>query len=88
MSRTRAQDQAADAVVALARLRADMASGRARAIREHARLSQAEAARAVGAAQNTVTDWESGRRRPRGEVAAAYAALLGRLEEIDREESA
>lgn len=88
MSRTRVQDDAADAAVALARLRADMASGRARKVREDARLSQAEAAAAVGVLQSRLADWESGRRSPRGDAAVAYAALLGRLEEIGRRESA
>jgi transcriptional regulator with XRE-family HTH domain len=88
MSRTRVQDKGADAAVALARLRADMVSGRARKVREGARLSQAEAAEAVGVRQSRLADWESGRRSPRGDAAMAYAALLERLEEIGRRESA
>lgn len=88
MSRTRAQDKAADDAVALAQLRADMASGRAREVREQALLSQAEAAHAAGVPQSRLADWESGRRKPRGEVAVAYAALLRRLGAIGRKESA
>ena len=47
----------ADAAVTLARLRADVVSGRAREIRERSRLSQAEVAEAVGVSQPTVGAW-------------------------------
>ncbi len=76
----------ADVAVTLARLRADVASGRAREIRELARLSQAEVAAAIGVSQPTVAGWEAGRRRPHGEPAARYADLLARLEQADEEE--
>jgi transcriptional regulator with XRE-family HTH domain len=75
----------ADSAVALARLRADMASGRAREVRERARLSQAEVAEAVGVTQPTVAGWESGRRKPHGDRAARYADLLARLEQAGKE---
>lgn len=74
------QAAGADALVTLARLRADLASGRARRIREAARLSQAEVAEAIGTTQPAVAGYESGRRTPRGERAARYADLLARLE--------
>lgn len=77
----------ADGAVTLARLRADVASGRAREIRERARLSQAELAEAVGVKQPTVAGWESGRKMPHGEPAARYAALLARLEQAEEEGS-
>ncbi len=75
----------ADSAVTLARLRADVASGRAREIRELARLSQAEVAEAVGVTQPTVAAWEGGRRRPHGERAARYADLLARLEQAEED---
>lgn len=76
----------ADSAVTLARLRADLASGRAREIRERSRLSQAEVAEAVGVSQPTVAGWEAGRRRPHGELAARYADLLARLEQAEQQQ--
>jgi len=76
----------ADSAVTLARLRSDVASGRAREVRLRARLSQNEVAEVVGVAQPTVAGWESGRKMPRGEHAARYADLLARLEQADQEE--
>ncbi len=75
-------------VLAIAQLRADLASGRAREIRERARLSQSEAGRAIGVHWTTVAGWESGRRVPRGGATAArYAELLWRLDRMTREAS-
>lgn len=48
-------------------------------IRQHANLTRAEVARAVGVDPSTVSRWESGERRPRGAAAARYADLLRRL---------
>lgn len=76
----------ADDAVTLARLRADAASGRARKIRERARLSRAEVAAAVGVTQLTVARWEAGRTMPHGDPAARYADLLARLEQAEQEE--
>lgn len=76
----------ADAAVTLARLRADVASGRVREIRERARLSQSEVAEGVGVERSTVAQWEAGR-MPRGDHAARYAALLARLEATAREKA-
>lgn len=76
----------ADSAVTLARLRADVASGRAREVRERARLSQAEVAEAVGVTQPTVAAWEAARRMPHGERAARYADLLARLENAEEED--
>ena len=70
-------------VLAIAQLRADVASGRARSIRERARLSQADVARALGVDQPTVARWEAGR-VPRREHAARYADLLWRLDQMTR----
>lgn len=76
----------ADSAVTLARLRADVVSGRARDIRERARLSQSEVAEAVGVTQPTVAGWEAGRKMPHGERAARYADLLARLERAETED--
>lgn len=48
----------------------------ARQIRLNAGLSQARLARELGVQRVTVARWESGQRRPRGEIAARYAQLL------------
>jgi transcriptional regulator with XRE-family HTH domain len=74
--------KAAQEVLAVARLRADLISGRARAIREEAHLTQAETARAAGVSQSAVTQWEAGRRSPRGEAAIRYARFLQELDQI------
>ena len=71
-------------VLAIAQVRADMASGQARIIRERARLSQSEMARAIGVHWTTVAHWESGRRVPRGPTAARYAEMLGQLDKMTR----
>jgi DNA-binding transcriptional regulator YiaG len=71
-------------MLAIAQVRVDAASGRARDIRERARLSLSEMARAVGVHTTTVAGWESGRRVPRGAAAARYAELLWKLDQISR----
>jgi DNA-binding transcriptional regulator YiaG len=73
-------------VLAVAQLRADLASGRAREIRERARLSQAEVALALGVDQPTVARWEAGR-MPRREHATRYADFLWQLDQLSREKS-
>lgn len=72
-------------VLAVAQVRADAASGRAREIRERARLSQQEVADALRVHWTTVAHWEAGRRVPRGDVAARYAELLWQLDKMTRE---
>jgi transcriptional regulator with XRE-family HTH domain len=72
-------------ILAVAQLRADVASGRAREIRERAHLSQADVARALGVDQPTVARWEAGR-APSRRHATRYAELLWRLDRIGREE--
>lgn len=71
---------AATHVLSLAEARKAARSGRGRAIREEACVSQAELARALGVSQATLSRWESGDRRPRGEAAERYARLLRKLE--------
>ena len=54
-------------------------SGAARAIREAAGLSLTEAADSAGVHRITVHRWEKGTRRPRGDAALRYLALLENL---------
>jgi transcriptional regulator with XRE-family HTH domain len=56
--------------------REDALSGRARELRIAAGLSQAEIAAAADVDQTTISTWELGRRRPRGEAALRYAKVL------------
>ena len=72
-----------DEVLAVAKLRADLASGRARDIRERAHLSQADVALALEVPQPTVARWEAGR-MPRRNHAARYARFLMELDQISR----
>ncbi len=53
-----------------------VATGAARAIRESAGLSRAEAAKAAGCSTAAVIAWESGRRRPKSDRGAAYGRFL------------
>ena len=59
--------------------REDARNGTARQARLDAGLTQAEIAVTLGVNQATVASWETGRRRPRGEVALRYARLLRKL---------
>jgi transcriptional regulator with XRE-family HTH domain len=76
---------AAQEVLAVAQLRADVISGRARSIREKAHLTQAEVARAVGVSPSAVAQWEGGRRVPSGDAASRYAEFLWDLDRATRE---
>ncbi len=53
--------------------------GIARSIREGSGLTKGDVARALGVSRSAVDRWESGERRPRTEVAAAYGRLLREL---------
>lgn len=66
-------------ILRLAGVRAAAASGEARRLREAARLSIGEVAKACGVDQSTVWRWERGTRRPRGESALRYADLIDSL---------
>jgi DNA-binding transcriptional regulator YiaG len=79
---------AVEDVLAVAQLRADVLSGRARAIRQGAHLTQLEVARAIRVTQSAVAQWEAGRRLPRGRAASRYAALLWELDQATREAKA
>jgi DNA-binding transcriptional regulator YiaG len=65
--------------VKLTRVRRLAASGAARAIREAAGLSLTEAANSAEVHRLTIYRWEHGQRRPHGEAALRYLALLERL---------
>lgn len=73
-------------ILAVAQLRADLASGRAREIRLRVGLSQADIALALGVDQPTVARWERGC-RPRRDHAARYAELLRQLDRMTGEPS-
>lgn len=63
----------------LQQLRELTSNGGARAIRESARLSQADVALSVQTDPSTIARWERGERLPRGDAAVRYARLLARL---------
>lgn len=67
-------------VLELSRVRDAVLSGRAIELRETARLTQGEIARAIGVSPAAVSRWEAGERSPRGEPARRYGALLDALE--------
>ena len=62
-------------MLAITRARNGLINGRVKALREQARLSQAELARALDVSPALVSRWESLERRP----GAAAAARLDRL---------
>jgi DNA-binding transcriptional regulator YiaG len=66
-------------LVILAAARAAAADGSARALRQAARLTCAEVARAVGVSPSAISMWERGCRVPRGAGALAYGNLLAVL---------
>lgn len=68
-----------DEVLELAEVRALVASGEARRIREAARLGVAEMGRAVGVSHTVILRWEANERTPRGEPALRYGRLLAAL---------
>jgi DNA-binding transcriptional regulator YiaG len=53
-----------------------------RPIRESAHITQAEFARALRVDTATISNYENGKREPRGRMREAYADLLGRLKEV------
>lgn len=56
-------------------------SGEAKKIRQQAGLTMAQVAVVVGVDVSSVSKWESGSRKPRGEHAVKWAALLNELEQ-------
>jgi DNA-binding transcriptional regulator YiaG len=65
--------------VRLTRIRRLVESGAARAIRESSGLSLSEAAAGARVNRVTIHRWEQGSRRPHGDAALRYLALLERL---------
>jgi DNA-binding transcriptional regulator YiaG len=65
--------------LALTKVRQRAVSGHARAIRLRAGLSLDEVARVVGVSHAAVQRWETGQRKPHGEAAIRYGALLDAL---------
>jgi DNA-binding transcriptional regulator YiaG len=63
----------------IAQTRDDLASGRARAARNEARITQAEFASVLGVHRSAVSHWESGRSVPSAPHALAYGRLLRQL---------
>jgi DNA-binding transcriptional regulator YiaG len=68
--------------VEIARIREMAANGQARAIRERARLSQADIAGDINVDSGTIARWEAGIRSPRGTAALRYGRLLQELSEV------
>lgn len=71
----------ASALGLLVNAREAAATGRGRAIREAAGLTQGELARAIGVTPGAVNRWEAGTRKPTGESALRYARILRVLRE-------
>ena len=69
-------------VVSIAKARVLIDSGTARTVRTAAGLSLRQMASALNVDPSSVYRWETGERKPRGERAVAYAALLRDLMEI------
>lgn len=72
----------ASEAVKIALVRELVRSGRAKAIRLRAQVSQAEVARSVHVDPGTVGRWEDGLRSPRGAAAIRYGVVLRQLTEL------
>jgi DNA-binding transcriptional regulator YiaG len=64
----------------LSEVRAKAKAGDARRIRERRDLSRSEVAQAIGVDQATISRWEAGTRRPKGNAGIRYARFLQLLE--------
>ena len=69
----------ADYAVRLAEARRLAASGTGRVVREASDLSMGDVARACGVQPSTVLRWERNERRPSGDAALRYLALMHEL---------
>jgi transcriptional regulator with XRE-family HTH domain len=78
---------AAKEELAVARVRSWLRSGRARAVRERAGMSQADVARVIGTDGPQISRWESGT-TPSRISALKLAVLYAKLEKIIRDENA
>lgn len=72
-------DAAVEKALRLARLRQQLRSGRAKAIRLESGFTQTEVAKLIGVPPYTLCRWEQATRSPRGQAALRLAALLDRL---------
>ncbi len=72
-----------DRALRLAAVRELAETGRLRERRLRSRLSLAEVAEAVGTTAATVSRWERGLRKPRGEAAIRYLDLLEQLDQSE-----
>lgn len=63
------------------RARSLAANGLGRAIRLAADASLSEVGEAVGVSGPTISRWENGKRRPRGDRAVRYAQVLDQLQQ-------
>jgi transcriptional regulator with XRE-family HTH domain len=77
---------AAEEALAVTRARSWLRTGRARAIRKRAGLSQADVGLAIGTDGPRISRWESGLYAPARGSALRLALLYEQLEEIAREE--
>ncbi len=73
-------------LLGIAARRAEDGSGRR--IREKARLSMRLVAQNIGVAEATVSRWENGNRKPRGEAAIRWVRLLDQLERANTKKAA
>lgn len=69
------------AILDLVEVRSLARSGRAKQIRVASELSLADLARASGTTPATISRWENGARKPYGDAALRYGALLQALAE-------
>lgn len=68
-----------ESIANLVEVRAATRSGKARQLRERARITQGEVAAALGVTRACVSHWEAGVRKPSGAAAQRYAQLLDLL---------
>jgi DNA-binding transcriptional regulator YiaG len=71
-----------DEALLMAWVRSISATGEGRTIRKQAHLSIPDVAKVCGVYPVTVSRWELGQRRPRGEAARRYAHLLTSLQKV------
>jgi transcriptional regulator with XRE-family HTH domain len=78
----------AEEALTVVRVRSWLRSGRARAIRQRAGMSQADAGLAVGTDHAQISRWESGTSVPARDSTLKLACLYDQLEKIIRDENA
>jgi transcriptional regulator with XRE-family HTH domain len=78
---------AAKEELTVARVRSWLRSGRARAVRERAGMSQADVARAVGTDGAQISRWETAVAAPHRDAALKLGRLYAELEKIIHDEN-